>query len=95
MYLKMKEILIRPSLKWTWTPDVFRHICNTYSAFFFSLCLYSQSFNYLQNFHQSIPSFQCALYLLRILMAILERSVDPAQKKEKIGDGPRSSFLNS
>ncbi|KAK2490093.1 hypothetical protein MC885_017862 [Smutsia gigantea] len=57
--------------------------------------LLSQSFNYLQNFHQSIPSFQCALYLLRILMAILERSVDPAQKKEKIGDGPRSSFLNS
>ncbi|XP_073087120.1 Fanconi anemia group D2 protein isoform X3 [Manis javanica] len=46
--------------------------------------LLSQSFNYLQNFHQSIPSFQCALYLLRILMAILERSVDPAQKREKI-----------
>ncbi|XP_021116162.1 Fanconi anemia group D2 protein isoform X3 [Heterocephalus glaber] len=46
--------------------------------------LISQSFNYLQNFHHSIPSFQCGLYLLRILMALLKRSVAPTQKREKI-----------
>uniref|UniRef100_A0A8C0WFD4 Fanconi anemia group D2 protein n=1 Tax=Castor canadensis TaxID=51338 RepID=A0A8C0WFD4_CASCN len=43
-----------------------------------------QSFNYLQNFHYNIPSFQCGLYLLRILMALLEKSIAPTQKKEKI-----------
>ncbi|XP_027440652.2 Fanconi anemia group D2 protein isoform X2 [Zalophus californianus] len=46
--------------------------------------LLSQSFNYLQNFSHSIPSFQCALYLIRLLMVILEKSTAPAQKKEKI-----------
>lgn len=46
--------------------------------------LISQSFNYLQNFHLSIPSFQCALCLLRTLMALFKRSVNPAQKKERI-----------
>lgn len=46
--------------------------------------LVSQSFNYLHNFHCSIPTFQCGLYLLRILMALLKRSVAPTQKKEKI-----------
>ncbi|XP_013364551.1 PREDICTED: Fanconi anemia group D2 protein isoform X2 [Chinchilla lanigera] len=46
--------------------------------------LISQSFSYLQNFHLSIPSFQCGLCLLRTLMALFKRSVDPAQKKEKI-----------
>uniref|UniRef100_A0A452UX93 FA complementation group D2 n=1 Tax=Ursus maritimus TaxID=29073 RepID=A0A452UX93_URSMA len=46
--------------------------------------LLSQSFNYLQNFSHSIPSFQCALYLLRLLMVILEKSTAPAQNKEKI-----------
>ncbi|XP_023560286.1 Fanconi anemia group D2 protein [Octodon degus] len=46
--------------------------------------LISQSFSYLQNFHLSIPSFQCALCLLRTLMALFKRSVDPAQKKERI-----------
>uniref|UniRef100_A0A8C0WC51 Fanconi anemia group D2 protein n=1 Tax=Castor canadensis TaxID=51338 RepID=A0A8C0WC51_CASCN len=46
--------------------------------------LVSQSFNYLQNFHYNIPSFQCGLYLLRILMALLEKSIAPTQKKEKI-----------
>ncbi|XP_063081320.1 Fanconi anemia group D2 protein isoform X10 [Cavia porcellus] len=46
--------------------------------------LLSQSFNYLQNFHNSIPSFQCGLCLIRILMALFKRSVDPAPKKEKI-----------
>ncbi|KAL1789570.1 Fanconi anemia group D2 protein [Sigmodon hispidus] len=43
--------------------------------------LVSQSFSYLQNFHHSIPSFQCGLYLLRLLMSILEKSAAPAQKK--------------
>lgn len=46
--------------------------------------LLSQSFNYLQNFHHSIPSFQCGLYLLRLLMALLEKSAVPTQKKEKL-----------
>ncbi|XP_039742654.1 Fanconi anemia group D2 protein isoform X2 [Pteropus medius] len=46
--------------------------------------LLSQSFHYLQNFHCSVPSFQSALYLLRLLMVILEKSTAPAQKKEKI-----------
>ncbi|XP_063517795.1 Fanconi anemia group D2 protein isoform X2 [Pongo pygmaeus] len=46
--------------------------------------LLSQSFHYLQNFHQSIPSFQCALYLIRLLMVILEKSTASTQKKEKI-----------
>ncbi|XP_047390735.1 Fanconi anemia group D2 protein isoform X3 [Sciurus carolinensis] len=46
--------------------------------------LVSQSFNYLQNFHPSIPSFQCGLYLIRLLMVLLEKSTAPALKKEKI-----------
>ncbi|ELW63491.1 Fanconi anemia group D2 protein [Tupaia chinensis] len=46
--------------------------------------LLSQSFHYLQNFQHSIPSFQCALYLVRLLMVILEKSTSPAQNKEKI-----------
>ncbi|XP_032697477.1 Fanconi anemia group D2 protein isoform X4 [Lontra canadensis] len=46
--------------------------------------LLRQSFNYLQNFSHSIPSFQCALYLIRLLMVILEKSTAPAQNKEKI-----------
>ncbi|XP_066899567.1 Fanconi anemia group D2 protein isoform X7 [Kogia breviceps] len=43
-----------------------------------------QSFHYLQNFHLSIPSFQCALYLIRLLMVILEKSTAPTQNKGKI-----------
>lgn len=66
------------------------HICDAF--FFFP---YSQSFHYLQNFHHSIPSFQSALYLIRLLMVILEKSTAPTQNKEKIGDGPRSSFFPS
>ncbi|KAF3828925.1 hypothetical protein GH733_003189, partial [Mirounga leonina] len=46
--------------------------------------LLSQSFNYLQNFSHSVPSFQCALYLIRLLMVILEKSTAPTQNKEKI-----------
>ncbi|CAO2606161.1 Fanconi anemia group D2 protein homolog [Lemmus lemmus] len=46
--------------------------------------LVSQSFSYLQNFHHYIPSFQCGLYLLRLLMALLEKSAVPTQKKEKL-----------
>ncbi|XP_025777006.1 Fanconi anemia group D2 protein [Puma concolor] len=45
--------------------------------------LLSQSFNYLQNFSHSIPSFQCALYLIRLLMVILEKST-ATKNKEKI-----------
>ncbi|KAM8758909.1 Fanconi anemia group D2 protein isoform 1-T1 [Rhynchonycteris naso] len=45
--------------------------------------LLSQSFHYLQNFHQSIPSFQSALYLIRLLMVILEKST-ASQNKGKI-----------
>ncbi|XP_054585500.1 Fanconi anemia group D2 protein [Eptesicus fuscus] len=46
--------------------------------------LLSQSFHYLQNFHHSIPSFQSALYLIRLLMVILEKSRVSTQNKEKI-----------
>ncbi|XP_031326705.1 Fanconi anemia group D2 protein isoform X1 [Camelus dromedarius] len=46
--------------------------------------LLSQSFHYLQNFHLSIPNFQCALYLIRILMVLSEKSTAPTQNKEKI-----------
>ncbi|XP_047600982.1 Fanconi anemia group D2 protein isoform X2 [Lutra lutra] len=46
--------------------------------------LLRQSFNYLQNFSHSIPSFQCAIYLIKLLMVILEKSTAPAQNKEKI-----------
>ena len=62
-------------------------------GFFSSLSLYRQSFHYLQNCHASIPSFQCALYLIRLLMVILEKSTAPAENKRQIGDG--SSFLLS
>ncbi|XP_037657572.1 Fanconi anemia group D2 protein isoform X2 [Choloepus didactylus] len=44
----------------------------------------SQSFHYLQNFHSSIPTFQCALYLIRLLMIISEKSTAAPQKREKI-----------
>ncbi|XP_070094544.1 Fanconi anemia group D2 protein isoform X7 [Equus caballus] len=43
-----------------------------------------QSFHYLQNFRHSIPSFHCALYLIRLLMVLLEKSTAPTQNKEKI-----------
>ncbi|ELK34358.1 Fanconi anemia group D2 protein [Myotis davidii] len=70
--------------------------------------LLSQSFHYLQNFHHSIPSFQSALYLIRLLMVILEKSRTPTQNKEKIaslarhflcrmwpsGEKEKSSILN-
>ncbi|XP_057562547.1 Fanconi anemia group D2 protein isoform X2 [Hippopotamus amphibius kiboko] len=46
--------------------------------------LLSQSFHYLQNFHLSIPNFQCALYLIRLLMVILEKSTASTQNKGKI-----------
>ncbi|XP_006872269.1 PREDICTED: Fanconi anemia group D2 protein [Chrysochloris asiatica] len=46
--------------------------------------LLSQSFHYLQNFHHSIPSFQCALYLIRLLMVISKKSTAVTQKKDKI-----------
>ncbi|XP_040593348.1 Fanconi anemia group D2 protein isoform X3 [Mesocricetus auratus] len=46
--------------------------------------LISQSFSYLQNFHHCIPNFQCGLYLLRLLMALLGKSAAPTQKKEKL-----------
>ncbi|XP_008590062.1 PREDICTED: Fanconi anemia group D2 protein-like, partial [Galeopterus variegatus] len=46
--------------------------------------LLSQSFHYLQNFHHSIPSFQCALYLIRLLIVIWEKSTAPTQNREKI-----------
>lgn len=46
--------------------------------------LISQSFSYFQNFHQSIPSFQCALYLIRLLIVFMERSRNPSRNNEKI-----------
>ncbi|XP_054451289.1 Fanconi anemia group D2 protein isoform X2 [Pteronotus mesoamericanus] len=46
--------------------------------------LLSQSFHYLQNFHHSIPTFQSAIYLIRLLMVILEKSTAPTQNRGKI-----------
>ncbi|XP_076972690.1 Fanconi anemia group D2 protein isoform X3 [Tamandua tetradactyla] len=43
----------------------------------------SQSFYYLQNFQSSIPSFQCALYLIRLLIIVSEKSA-ATQRREKI-----------
>ncbi|XP_044512777.1 Fanconi anemia group D2 protein [Gracilinanus agilis] len=45
--------------------------------------LLSQSFHYLQNFHHSVPSFQCAVYLIRLLIVISEKS-SASQNKEKL-----------
>lgn len=61
------------AFQWTCVTHGFRHICNTCDGgfFIFLLSLYRQSFHYLQNFHASIPSFHCALYLIRLLMVIL------------------------
>ncbi|XP_027787725.1 Fanconi anemia group D2 protein [Marmota flaviventris] len=57
--------------------------------------LVSQSFNYLQNFHPSIPSFQCGLYLIRLLMVLLEKSTAPAPKKEKIASLARQCLCRA
>ncbi|XP_075406569.1 Fanconi anemia group D2 protein isoform X1 [Tenrec ecaudatus] len=46
--------------------------------------LLSQSFYYLFNFRHSVPTFQCALDLIRLLMAISKKSAVLAQNKEKI-----------
>ncbi|XP_060036709.1 Fanconi anemia group D2 protein isoform X2 [Erinaceus europaeus] len=46
--------------------------------------LLSQSFHYIQNFHQSVPSFQCALHLIRILMVLSEKSTAPSPNRKKI-----------
>uniref|UniRef100_A0AC11EDC5 FA complementation group D2 n=1 Tax=Ovis aries TaxID=9940 RepID=A0AC11EDC5_SHEEP len=46
--------------------------------------LLRQSFHYLQNFHASIPSFHCALYLIRLLMVILEKSTASTENKRQI-----------
>uniref|UniRef100_A0A452G7P1 FA complementation group D2 n=1 Tax=Capra hircus TaxID=9925 RepID=A0A452G7P1_CAPHI len=46
--------------------------------------LLRQSFHYLQNFHASIPSFHCALYLIRLLMIILEKSTASTENKRQI-----------
>ncbi|XP_055985732.1 Fanconi anemia group D2 protein isoform X2 [Sorex fumeus] len=46
--------------------------------------LLSQTVRYLQNFSPSLPDFQCALVLLRLLMALLEKSIAPLPSKEKI-----------
>ncbi|XP_074054696.1 Fanconi anemia group D2 protein isoform X1 [Macrotis lagotis] len=45
--------------------------------------LLSQSFHYLQNFHHSVPSFQCAVYLIRLLIVISEKSA-VSRNKEKL-----------
>ncbi|KAM6216156.1 Fanconi anemia group D2 protein [Rhynchocyon petersi] len=54
--------------------------------------MFSQSFHYLQNFRHNIPSIQCALYLIRLLMIISEKSAAPAQNKEKIASLARQSL---
>uniref|UniRef100_G1MUH9 FA complementation group D2 n=1 Tax=Meleagris gallopavo TaxID=9103 RepID=G1MUH9_MELGA len=47
--------------------------------------LISESFQYLLNFQQSIPSFQCAFILTQLLMAISEKPVT-GWKREKMGN---------
>ncbi|XP_043833662.1 Fanconi anemia group D2 protein [Dromiciops gliroides] len=44
--------------------------------------LLGQSFHYLQNFHHSVPSFQCAVYLIRLLIVISEKSAASQNKKK-------------
>ncbi|XP_074952297.1 Fanconi anemia group D2 protein isoform X3 [Phalacrocorax aristotelis] len=45
--------------------------------------LISESFHYLLNFHQSVPSFQCAFMLTQLLIAIAEKPM-AGWKKEKM-----------
>ncbi|KAK2534352.1 Fancd2 [Columba guinea] len=45
--------------------------------------LISESFHYLLNFHQSVPSFQCAFILTQLLIAIAEKPM-AGWKKEKM-----------
>uniref|UniRef100_A0A452G7Y1 FA complementation group D2 n=1 Tax=Capra hircus TaxID=9925 RepID=A0A452G7Y1_CAPHI len=83
-YLRLLQIF--HGLFWTCITHGFRHICNTCDGgfFIFLLSLYRQSFHYLQNFHASIPSFHCALYLIRLLMIILEKSTASTENKRQI-----------
>uniref|UniRef100_A0A6I8P4N9 FA complementation group D2 n=1 Tax=Ornithorhynchus anatinus TaxID=9258 RepID=A0A6I8P4N9_ORNAN len=45
--------------------------------------LFSLTFRYLMNFQPSIPSFQCGLYLIKLQVAIAEKSLE-SQHKDKI-----------
>ncbi|XP_006887761.1 PREDICTED: Fanconi anemia group D2 protein [Elephantulus edwardii] len=58
--------------------------CGLVTKFILDTEMHTESFGYLQNFHHSVPNFQCAFYLIRLLMAISEKSAAPAQKKGNI-----------
>lgn len=45
----------------------------------------SESFHYLLNFQQSVPSFHCAFILTQLLMAIAEKPM-AGWKKENMGN---------
>lgn len=45
----------------------------------------SESFQYLLNFQQSVPSFYCAYILTQLLIAIAEKPMS-GWKKEKMGN---------
>uniref|UniRef100_G3UQ73 FA complementation group D2 n=1 Tax=Meleagris gallopavo TaxID=9103 RepID=G3UQ73_MELGA len=57
------------------------YLCCLHLFAFLSFC--SESFQYLLNFQQSIPSFQCAFILTQLLMAISEKPVT-GWKREKM-----------
>lgn len=75
-------------LSWSNTPFLFMCLWEI-TLFTLSLPFFfpvpSESFQYLLNFQQSIPSFQCAFILTQLLIAISEKPM-AGWKKEKMGN---------
>uniref|UniRef100_A0A6I8MXM0 FA complementation group D2 n=1 Tax=Ornithorhynchus anatinus TaxID=9258 RepID=A0A6I8MXM0_ORNAN len=64
----------------------FKVVCKTHVAkitLILFLSPHSLTFRYLMNFQPSIPSFQCGLYLIKLQVAIAEKSLE-SQHKDKI-----------
>jgi len=59
-------------------------LSTVFSAFPFPV-IPSESFQYLLNFQQSVPSFHCAFILTQLLIAISEKPM-AGWKKEKMGN---------
>lgn len=60
------------------------NIVNISSSLLFPV-IYSDAFRYLSNFQHSIPSFQCALELIQVLIIIAEKPL-ASWKRDKIGN---------
>lgn len=71
--------------------NVFLWYYPMYGVFPF-LVIPSESFQYLLNFQQSVPSFHCAFILTQLLIAIAEKPMT-GWKKEKMGNMLRTSNL--